>query len=152
MRYSRLYYPFAYIYFYTQSIDNASEDLAKEMGVKIEHRPQNVKVLSIPGIEEDLSEQTKSMNPLEQPQNQPQPQQQQQQQPNNEQRDGGDQIMDENNNDNNVNNKAEEDNMDMFFNDQREGDDEEEGAGDSFFNEMVNTDDDPSVSEFLNTE
>jgi hypothetical protein len=135
-----------------QSIDKASEDLAKEMGVKIEHRPHNVKVLSIPGIEEDLPEQTKSIEHLEQyqPQNQQQ-QHQQQQQTDDELRESGDQIMDDNNNSNNINGKAEDDNMDMFFNDQREGDDEE-GAGDSFFNEMVNADDDPSVSEFLNTE
>lgn len=39
-----------------------------------------------------------------------------------------------------------ENNMDLYFNDR------EEVMNDSFFNDMVNTDDDPSVSEFLNTE
>ncbi|KAI8084012.1 uncharacterized protein B0P05DRAFT_535839 [Gilbertella persicaria] len=42
--------------------------------------------------------------------------------------------------------KSTQNNMDMYF--EKDG----EENNDSFFNEMVNTDDDPSVSEFLNTE
>lgn len=147
----------------SQSIDDAANNLAKVLGVQIDHSSQNVKAVTIPGIEEDAPAQFQQPQPQQQ-QQQPQssPQQQQQQQVEHSTSDNQSSLQDHsmtdvdnqiasssaNNDENNQQSKQEDDNMDMYFKDGEE----EEGATDSFFNEMVNADDDPSVSEFLNTE
>jgi hypothetical protein len=137
--------------------------LAKELGAKVEHSSQNVKAIAIPGIEEDTLIQPQPQQRSEQQQQQPQQQQnqlQQQQQTENSiaenqntlqghsMMDVDNQIAATNQDNNQSNEQQEDDNMDMYF---KDGEEEEE-ATDSFFNEMVNADDDPSVSEFLNTE
>ncbi|KAL9540061.1 hypothetical protein MBANPS3_009902 [Mucor bainieri] len=146
-----------------ESIDEAANTLAKELGVQIDHSTQNVKAVAIPGIEEDAPTQPQQQQMLNQ-QHQPQSSPQQQQQIEETAADSKDSLQDhsmmdvdnQNNTSSNANNdennqhskQQEDDNMDMYFKDGEE----EEGATDSFFNEMVNADDDPSVSEFLNTE
>lgn len=145
-----------------QSIDEAANNLANELGTQVEHSSQNVKAITIPGIEEDTPIQSQPQQLSEQ-QQQPQQQQnqpQQQQQTENSiaesqntlqdhsMMDVDNQIAATNQDNNQSNEQQEDDNMDMYF---KDGEEEEE-ATDSFFNEMVNADDDPSVSEFLNTE
>lgn len=73
--------PFKKLNFFFQSIDEASEDVAKELGVKIDHGPHNVRTLSIPGIQDqDLIDLENQRREQEQQQKQLQQQQQQQQQ------------------------------------------------------------------------
>ncbi|KAK4516108.1 uncharacterized protein ATC70_011070 [Mucor velutinosus] len=145
-----------------ESINEAANTLAEELGLRIDHSSQNVKAMAIPGIEEDLPAQPQQQQIL----NQQQPSQsspQQQQQIEESSADNKDSLQDhsmmdvDNQNNSSTTNldennqhskQQEDDNMDMYFKDGEE----EEGATDSFFNEMVNADDDPSVSEFLNTE
>ncbi|KAL7318538.1 hypothetical protein PS15m_001773 [Mucor circinelloides] len=145
-----------------ESIDDAANNLAKALGVRIDHSLQNVKAVTIPGIEEDAPAQFQQPQPQQQQQQPQSSPQQLQQQAEHSTSDNQSSLQDHsmtdvdnqiasssaNNDENNQQSKQEDDNMDMYFKDGEE----EEGATDSFFNEMVNADDDPSVSEFLNTE
>ncbi|CAO3627689.1 unnamed protein product [Mucor fragilis] len=145
-----------------EGIEEAANTLAKELRLQIDHSSQNVKAVAIPGIEEDIPAQPQQQQNLNQ-QQQSQSSPQQQQQIEESTADNKDSLQDHsmmdvdnqnnsssiNNDENNQHSKQQDDdNMDMYFKDGEE----EEGATDSFFNEMVNADDDPSVSEFLNTE
>ncbi|KAI7875734.1 uncharacterized protein EV154DRAFT_526428 [Mucor mucedo] len=123
-----------------ETIDEASHALAKEMGVRIEHTPSLVKAVSIPGIkDEDLIE----LNQQKDEHEQMETDEHRSESPNNNE------LLEQQNVINsNVNNSNDDNSMDMFFDNSRQ----EEENTDSFFNEMVNTDDDPSVNEFLNTE
>ncbi|KAI7903795.1 uncharacterized protein BX663DRAFT_505261 [Cokeromyces recurvatus] len=117
-----------------ESIEEVTKNITKELGIEIKHRTNNVNILSIPELEKQEEKEKEALLL----------QQQQQQQAlienaNNQRQ----QTMEEV-----ISNNIASQGMDMYFN-QRE--DEAETA-DSFFNEMVNTDDDPAVSEFLNTE
>ncbi|OAD03192.1 hypothetical protein MUCCIDRAFT_156073, partial [Mucor lusitanicus CBS 277.49] len=60
-----------------ESIDEAANTLAKELGLQIDHSSQNVKAVAIPGIEEDTPAQPQQQQ-MQQPQSSPQQQQQQQ--------------------------------------------------------------------------
>ncbi|KAG0791516.1 hypothetical protein G6F22_006116 [Rhizopus arrhizus] len=86
-----------------ESIEQASDFIAKEMNVQIEQRMEQVKIVPIPGIKEDAGKEQEEK-----------------------------QVVDQDNN------------MDIYFDERTEEND--------FFNDMVNTDDDPTVSEFINTD
>lgn len=121
-----------------ETIDEASQALAKEMGVRIDHTASLVKAVSIPGIQdEDLIELNQQKEEHEHMETE------RSESPNNNEL-----LEQQNAINNNVNNNNDDNSMDMFFDNSRQ----EEENTDSFFNEMVNTDDDPSVNEFLNTE
>lgn len=119
-----------------ETIDEASSALASEMGVRIEHTSSNVKAVAIPGIkDEDLMEMKEEHEHMETKEHRSES-------PNNNE------LLEQQNVIHNNVNSNNDDTMDLFFDDSRQ----EEENTDSFFNEMVNTDDDPSVNEFLNTE
>lgn len=119
-----------------ETIDEASSALASEMGVRIEHTSSNIKAVAIPGIkDEDLMEMKEEHEHMETNEHRSES-------PNNNE------LLEQQNVIHNNVNSNNDDTMDLFFDDSRQ----EEENTDSFFNEMVNTDDDPSVNEFLNTE
>jgi hypothetical protein len=136
------------------------------MKVEIDHTPKNVKILSIPGLEDqDLIDQQEEQLKLQKEKEQQElllkQQREQQAQLEEQNKKSESPAVDQIPNPN-PNNTTNDDNMDMFFDNQagelqrgneNGADEEEETATDSFFNEMVDTgDDDPSVNEFLNTE
>ncbi|KAI8088651.1 uncharacterized protein BX664DRAFT_313934 [Halteromyces radiatus] len=122
-----------------EAIDKAAQAMAETINGKVEHNTENVNVIQIPGLkEEPILPPTQPQTP-HQPStstsSQGTPNQQQQQQHKVEEEKGNE----TNNND-----------VDMFTNFDENTDDNND-----FFNEMVNTgqdDDDPSVSEFLNSD
>lgn len=73
------------------------------MNARLEHRAEQIKTMSIPGLDDDDKDTRQ--------------------------------------------NTKDDNNMDIYFKERTEEED-----GNDFFNDMVNTEDDPSVSEFLNTD
>ncbi|ORE19858.1 hypothetical protein BCV71DRAFT_242584 [Rhizopus microsporus] len=86
-----------------ESIDEVSQHIAKDMNARLEHRAEQIKTMSIPGLDDDDKDTRQ--------------------------------------------NTKDDNNMDIYFKERTEEED-----GNDFFNDMVNTEDDPSVSEFLNTD
>ncbi|KAI8987670.1 hypothetical protein BDF20DRAFT_910243 [Mycotypha africana] len=156
-----------------QDIDKSSEDLAKELGVKIEHTNKSIRVQSIPGIEEDhpaepIANQSSSAASykLEEQINAG----------SNSNNINNNQAMGTNNGITNTTlntgNADHQQNIDVNTNDNSKPEmntdisgssdpsggnnlskqDEDTSMDDSFFNEMVNAEDDSAVNEFLNTE